>query len=565
MGWTDAAGRAGPGVWRGRVPRRSRSAPLEPWRDECRADAKPPFSAASLGLFLPGDTAKYLGRLLAYVWAEKRLLGIALAFGIPGILLPFAYPKLIGLLIDKVICRPPRPAGRVVVADPHQRPLGPDGRRLDRRRVRQGALHAAAGQRDHHPAAERPVRPLPKAVPAVLRQGADRRHRLAAGAGGERRCEHRLRRHPDGRLRRGPAVHRRQPAAGAELEAGRRRADPAAVLRLDAVPDVPGRAEGQRRRQPAHGAGERERAASSSRPCRWSRPTPPRTGRRPASRPRTASSSSTCSARASWATGWGPPATASSTWARPSSSASAGSWCTTTPGSRLGQWSQFLGYVGIMYGPVKRFADLNLVYQNSWASVRRVFRVFDIRPKIVDKPDCHHAGAAAGRGGVRPRPLPVRRRQRREPDAAGRRRARRQPVQAGRPGRPRPPARRPVHPQRRRPARPGRRADRPGRPVGSGKTTLASLLPRLFDVQRGPHPGRRRSTSATTASRPCGARSASSSRSRSCSAARSARTCSTAGPTRPRPTWSPRPRTPTPTASSPPWPRATTPPWASGA
>jgi ABC-type multidrug transport system fused ATPase/permease subunit len=53
----------------------------------------------------------------------------------------------------------------------------------------------------------------------------------------------------------------------------------------------------------------------------------------------------------------------------------------------VGNLTAFLGYVGIMYGPVRRFADLNLVYQNSLASVRRVFRVFDIKPTIVDKPD----------------------------------------------------------------------------------------------------------------------------------------------------------------------------------
>ena len=53
----------------------------------------------------------------------------------------------------------------------------------------------------------------------------------------------------------------------------------------------------------------------------------------------------------------------------------------------VGDFTKFIGFVGIMYGPVRRFADLNLVYQNSWASVRRVFRVFDIKPKIVDKPD----------------------------------------------------------------------------------------------------------------------------------------------------------------------------------
>jgi subfamily B ATP-binding cassette protein MsbA len=58
------------------------------------------------------------------------------------------------------------------------------------------------------------------------------------------------------------------------------------------------------------------------------------------------------------------------------------------PAFTVGDLTKFIGYVGIMYGPVRRFADLNLVYQNSWASVRRVFRVFEIKPKIVDKPDC---------------------------------------------------------------------------------------------------------------------------------------------------------------------------------
>ena len=57
------------------------------------------------------------------------------------------------------------------------------------------------------------------------------------------------------------------------------------------------------------------------------------------------------------------------------------------PAFTVGALTKFIGFVGIMYGPVRRFADLNLVYQNSWASVRRVFRVFDIKPKIVDKPD----------------------------------------------------------------------------------------------------------------------------------------------------------------------------------
>ena len=52
-----------------------------------------------------------------------------------------------------------------------------------------------------------------------------------------------------------------------------------------------------------------------------------------------------------------------------------------------GDLMRFLGYTGILYAPVKRFAELNLIYQNSLASIRRVFRVFDINPKIQEKPD----------------------------------------------------------------------------------------------------------------------------------------------------------------------------------
>lgn len=51
-----------------------------------------------------------------------------------------------------------------------------------------------------------------------------------------------------------------------------------------------------------------------------------------------------------------------------------------------GDLMRFLGYAGILYAPVKRFAELNLIYQNSLASIRRVFKVFDINPKIQEKP-----------------------------------------------------------------------------------------------------------------------------------------------------------------------------------
>lgn len=47
----------------------------------------------------------------------------------------------------------------------------------------------------------------------------------------------------------------------------------------------------------------------------------------------------------------------------------------------------FLGYLAVMYFPVQRFAEVNVVYQTCMASLERVFRVFDITPKVLEKPD----------------------------------------------------------------------------------------------------------------------------------------------------------------------------------
>jgi ABC-type multidrug transport system fused ATPase/permease subunit len=56
------------------------------------------------------------------------------------------------------------------------------------------------------------------------------------------------------------------------------------------------------------------------------------------------------------------------------------------PTLTAGDVTRFLGYLGIMYGPIRRFSDLNVVYQTSLSAVQRVFEVFDITPKIVEKP-----------------------------------------------------------------------------------------------------------------------------------------------------------------------------------
>ena len=59
-----------------------------------------------------------------------------------------------------------------------------------------------------------------------------------------------------------------------------------------------------------------------------------------------------------------------------------GGWLGVTGELTAGQITRFLGYVVIMYGPVRRFAELNITYQSSLAAMRRVFRVFDISPAV---------------------------------------------------------------------------------------------------------------------------------------------------------------------------------------
>lgn len=52
-----------------------------------------------------------------------------------------------------------------------------------------------------------------------------------------------------------------------------------------------------------------------------------------------------------------------------------------------GEVVKFMGYLAVLYFPVRRFAEINVVYQTSLAAIERVFQVFDITPKITEKPD----------------------------------------------------------------------------------------------------------------------------------------------------------------------------------
>lgn len=46
-----------------------------------------------------------------------------------------------------------------------------------------------------------------------------------------------------------------------------------------------------------------------------------------------------------------------------------------------GEFTRYLGYIAILYGPLARFASLNSVYQSSITSLNRVFSLFDIEPQ----------------------------------------------------------------------------------------------------------------------------------------------------------------------------------------
>ncbi len=112
--------------------------------------------------------------------------------------------------------------------------------------------------------------------------------------------------------------------------------------------------------------------------------------------------------------------------------------------------------------------------------------------------------------------------------------------------------------------RPGETVALVGR-TGSGKSTVARLIPRFYDVTEGRFAGGRPRRSGPDHREPAVPTSASCSTMPSCSRCRSGTTSPTGAPTPTSPTWRRRraPRGPTPSSGS--CPRATTPWWESGA
>lgn len=53
----------------------------------------------------------------------------------------------------------------------------------------------------------------------------------------------------------------------------------------------------------------------------------------------------------------------------------------------LGNLIQFTGSAGALYMPIRRFSEINIMFQQSMAAIERIFAIFDVVPEVRSKPD----------------------------------------------------------------------------------------------------------------------------------------------------------------------------------
>jgi subfamily B ATP-binding cassette protein MsbA len=153
-----------------------------------------------------------------------------------------------------------------------------------------------------------------------------------------------------------------------------------------------------------------------------------------------------------------------------------GGWLALHGEMTAGTLTRFLGFVLIMFGPVRRFAELNIVYQSSLSAMRRVFRLLAIEPSIREPARPHASPPSLGH--VRFDAVWFRYAEDSDESRSslgaseGRTSQRTSAAGAW------------VLEDIALEARPGELIAIVG-PSGAGKTTLLSLLPRLYDTTRG--------------------------------------------------------------------------------
>ncbi len=119
----------------------------------------------------------------------------------------------------------------------------------------------------------------------------------------------------------------------------------------------------------------------------------------------------------------------------------------------VGTLMAFYAYLGLLYQPVQRLTELNVIVANSLAAMDRIFEVFDTYPEVRERPGAHVLGRLRGEIAF---------------EDVGFRYDGGPPVLE--------------HFRHRLPA--GTTAALVG-PSGAGKSTLAKLLPRFYDVTEG--------------------------------------------------------------------------------